>query len=106
MAEFTLDDYRRLLAKALSSPDLRKYLGPANRNVDLEAAARRLRLVCSVIDSMTPEERRDSSLMVNRSRMRRIAGGAGVGSEEKGALTKAFEQAAWTVKRMLRHERE
>jgi len=47
-----------------------------------------------IIDSMTPQERRDPVSVIGKSRARRIAAGAGVGCEEVGHLVRQFRAMA------------
>lgn len=53
----------------------------------------------SIIYSMTPEERRNPALL-NPSRKRRIANGAGVDISEVNRLVKQFEQARKMMKQI------
>lgn len=65
--------------------------------IDQEAAEKNLARTEAIIYSMTPEERRNPSLM-NPSRKNRIAKGAGVDIAEVNRLVKQFEQ----MKKMMR----
>ena len=53
-----------------------------------------------IIDSMTPDERRNPSKVVDQSRRRRIAAGAGVEPHEVNELVKQFDGMADMMKRM------
>ena len=104
--EFTLDDFRRMMGQVGK-------LGPLNKimsmipgmgamkdmmgDVDAEGDMRRLR---GIIDSMTPEERRTPSRIIDPSRRRRIAAGAGVDPAEISQLVKSFDGMADLMKRM------
>ncbi len=104
--EFTLDDFKKMLGQT-------KKLGPLNKimgmipgmsgmsdmlaNVDAEKDMRRL---VGVIDSMTPDERRHPAKVVDQSRRRRIAAGAGVQPHEVNELVKQFDGIADVMKRM------
>ena len=55
---------------------------------------------CGIIDSMTPDERRNPSKMVDQSRRRRIAAGAGVEPHEVNELVKQFDGMADMMKKM------
>jgi signal recognition particle subunit SRP54 len=104
--EFTLDDFKKLLGQT-------KKLGPLNKvmgmipglsamadmvgEVDAEQDMRRL---AGIIDSMTPEERRNPSKIVDQSRRRRIAAGAGVQPHEVNELVKQFDGIAGYMKAM------
>ena len=104
--EFTLDDFKKLLGQTSK-------LGPMNKvmslipgmgqltdmvgDVDAEEGMKRLR---GIIDSMTPEERRNPSRMIDQSRRRRIAAGAGVQPHEVNELVKQFDGIADIMKKM------
>jgi signal recognition particle subunit SRP54 len=104
--QFTLDDFKKLLGQT-------KKLGPINKimgmipgmgnmaemlgNVDAEQDLRRL---VGVIDSMTPDERRNPSRLIDQSRRRRIAAGAGVEAHEVNDLVKQFDVMADMMKKM------
>ena len=53
-----------------------------------------------IIDSMTPEERRNPRKVIDQSRRRRIAEGAGVQPHEVNELVKQFEPMADLMKSM------
>ena len=65
--------------------------------VDAEGDMRRL---VGVIDSMTPDERRTPSKVIDQSRRRRIAAGAGVEPHEVNELVKQFDGMADLMKKM------
>jgi len=104
--EFTLDDFKKMLGQT-------KKLGPLNKiigmipgmsgmsdmlgDVDAESDMRRLQ---GVIDSMTPDERRNPSKVIDQSRRRRIAAGAGVEPHEVNELVKQFDGMADIMKKM------
>jgi signal recognition particle subunit SRP54 len=107
--EFTLDDFKKMMGQT-------KKLGPINKilgmlpgmgalgnmtemmgDVDVETSFRRL---VGIIDSMTPDERRNPSKVVDQSRRRRIAAGAGVEPHEVNELVKQFDGMADMMKRM------
>ena len=60
-------------------------------DVDPEQDMKRL---FGIIDSMTPEERRNPTKMIDQSRRRRIAAGAGVEPHEVNELVKQFDAMA------------
>lgn len=68
-------------------------------NIDEAAAEKSMARTEAIIYSMTPEERRNPSLM-NPSRKRRIANGAGVDIAEVNRLVKQFEQMKKMMKQM------
>ncbi len=104
--EFTLDDFRNMLGQT-------RKLGPINRimgmlpgmggmremmeNVDAEGDMTRLG---GIVDSMTPAERRNPSKLIDQSRRRRIAAGAGVEPHEVNELVKQFDGMASIMKEM------
>ncbi|MDR1270690.1 MAG: signal recognition particle protein [Planctomycetaceae bacterium] len=105
--EFTLDDFRSQMgqAKRLGSfskllsfipgmGELNKMMGSMNVNADEE-----MRGVGGIIDSMTPEERRNPKI-IDSSRRRRIAAGAGVQSQQVSDLIKSFLPMADMMKSM------
>jgi signal recognition particle subunit SRP54 len=104
--EFTLDDFRKML-------DQTKKLGPLNKimgmvpgmghlsdmvgDADAEQEMKRLR---GIIDSMTPDERSNPSRIIDQSRRRRIAAGAGVAPHEVNEIVKQFDAMADIMKKM------
>ncbi len=104
--QFTLDDFKKMLGQT-------KKLGPMNKvmkmipgmggmteamgDADVEGDMRRL---VGVIDSMTPDERRNPSGMIDTSRRRRIAAGAGVEAHEVNQLVKQFDDMAKVMQKM------
>jgi signal recognition particle subunit SRP54 len=104
--EFTLDDFRKMLDQTQRLGPLDKVMGliPGMGDVtkmmgDADAAAEMTRLR-GIIDSMTPEERRNPNKLIDQSRRRRIAAGAGVEPHEVNKLVKEFEGMADLMKRM------
>jgi signal recognition particle subunit SRP54 len=65
--------------------------------VDMEQDMQRL---VGIVDSMTPDERRNPSKIVDLSRRRRIAAGAGVEPHEVNELVKQFDTMAAIMKQM------
>jgi len=104
--EFTLDDFKKMLGQTQKLGPINKIMGmiPGLSSmsdmlgeVDAEGDMRRLG---GVIDSMTPEERRNPSKVIDQSRRRRIAAGAGVEPHEVNELVKQFDGMADIMKRM------
>jgi len=103
--EFTLDDFRSQLAQ-LSKPGLiQKFMGlmpgmgemnKMMQDVDAEKDMKRL---FGIIDSMTPDERRNPKL-IEPSRRQRIAAGSGVQPQEVNDLVKQFDGMASIMKQM------
>jgi signal recognition particle subunit SRP54 len=104
--EFTLDDFKKMLLQTRRLGPLGKVLGmiPGMGGMqemlggtDLEKDMNRL---FGIIDSMTPEERRNPSRLVDQSRRRRIALGSGVEAHEVSDLVKQFDGMAAMMKGM------
>ena len=68
-------------------------------DVDTDAAEKQMARTEAIIYSMTPAERRNPKLM-NPSRKRRIAAGAGVDISDVNRLIKQFEQMQKMMKQM------
>jgi signal recognition particle subunit SRP54 len=104
--EFTLDTFRKLLGQTRRLGPLGKVLGMlpgmgAMKDMlggaDVEGEMDRL---FGIIDSMTQEERRYPSRVIDQSRRRRIAAGAGVQPHEVNELVKNFDGMASMMKGM------
>jgi signal recognition particle subunit SRP54 len=105
-SEFTLEDYRDQIRQMRKLGPLDQVLsmlpglGPgALKGVDTEAGERELRRVVAMIDSMTPRERRDPTV-INGSRRRRIALGSGTRVEDVNRLLKQFAQTRKLMKNL------
>ena len=102
-AEFTLEDYRDQLVQVKKLGSLEQVLsmipglGSAAREVDTEAGEREMKRAGAIIDSMTPLERREPSV-INGSRRKRIAKGSGTRVEDVNRLLKQFAQARKLMK--------
>ncbi|MCE5303265.1 MAG: signal recognition particle protein [Planctomycetaceae bacterium] len=104
--EFTLDDFKKMLGQTKKLGPLNKVLsllpgmgGMAEMLGDVDADSEMRQLV-GIIDSMTPDERRNPSKVVDQSRRRRIAAGAGVEPHRVNELVKQFDGMADIMKRM------
>jgi signal recognition particle subunit SRP54 len=103
--QFTLEDYREQLAQVRKMGPLQQVLsmipglGNMAREVDAEAGEKELKRTAAIIDSMTPRERRDPSL-INGSRRRRIAKGSGTSVEDVNRVLKNYAQARKLMKQM------
>ena len=104
--EFTLDDFKKMLAQTRRLGPLGKVLGMIPgmggmqdmlAGADLEKDMNRL---FGIIDSMTPDERRNPSRTIDQSRRKRIAAGAGVQPTEVSDLVKQFDGMAAMMKGM------
>ena len=104
-SEFTLEDYRDQFAQVRKMGPLDQVLamipglGSAAKDVDTAAGEREMRRTVAIIDSMTPGERRDPSLL-NGSRRKRIAKGSGSGVDDVNRLLKQFVQARKLMKQL------
>ncbi len=104
--QFTLDDFKKQMQQIRRLGPLQKVLGmipgagqltQMMGDADAEDDMRRM---FGIIDSMTPEERRNPSRIVDQSRRRRIAAGAGVEPHEVNDLVKQFDGMATVMKQM------
>ncbi len=102
--EFTLDDFRKMMRQARQMGPLRKLMGllpgmggmnDMLGDADLEGDVNRL---FGIIDSMTADERRNPTKVIDQSRRRRIASGAGVEPHEVNDLIKNFDGMAAMMK--------
>jgi signal recognition particle subunit SRP54 len=103
--EFTLEDFRTQLSQLARPGLMQKFLGlmpgmgdlnQMMQQVDAEGDMKRL---FGIIDSMTPAERRNPSV-IDASRRRRIATGSGVQHHEVNELIKQFDGMASIMKSM------
>ena len=94
---FTLDDFKKQLSQIKKLGPLQKVMGmipgmsamsEAMEDVDPEQDLKRL---FGIIDSMTGAERENPTKVVDQSRRRRIAAGAGVEPHEVNELVKQFD---------------
>jgi signal recognition particle subunit SRP54 len=103
--EFTLADYRDQLAQVKKMGPLDQVLGmipglgSAAKDVDTAAGEVEMRRAMAMIDSMTPLERREPSV-INGSRRKRIAKGSGARVEDVNRLLKQFVQARKMMKQL------
>jgi len=104
--EFTLDDMKKMFGqiKRLGSFGKLMSMFPGMGqmadmvgDVDTEKGMKRM---LGIIDSMTPDERRNPKKTIDQSRRRRIAAGAGVEPHEVNELVKQFDVIAAMMKPM------
>ncbi len=104
--EFTLEDFRKQLSQIGKLGPLQKVMGlipgmgnlsEAMGDVDPEEDLKRL---FGIIDAMTPAERRQPTKVIDQSRRRRIAAGAGVEPHEVNELVKQFDAMAQMMTQM------
>jgi signal recognition particle subunit SRP54 len=101
-SEFTLEDYRDQIVQLRKMGPLEQVISMipglgAVKGVDAESGEREMRRVVAIVDSMTPLERRDPSLL-NGSRRKRIARGSGTSVEEVNRMLRQFVQARKLMK--------
>jgi len=101
-AEFTLEDYRDQMKQVRKMGPLDQVLSMipgvgSLKGVDTERGEQEMRRAIAIIDSMTPQERREPSV-VNGSRRKRIAKGSGSSVEDVNRLLKQFAQTRKLVK--------
>jgi signal recognition particle subunit SRP54 len=104
--EFTLDDFKKMLQQTRRLGPIGKVLGMIPGmgqlkqlvgDADLDKDMSRL---FGIIDSMTPQERRNPGKVVDQQRRRRIATGAGVQPQEVSDLVKQFDGMSAMMKGM------
>ncbi len=104
--EFTLEDFKKQLTQIKKLGPLQKVMGmipgmsgmtDAMGDMDPEEDMKRL---FGIIDSMTPDERRNPSKVIDQSRRRRIAAGSGVEPHEVNDLVKQFDAMATMMTQM------
>ena len=105
-AEFDFEDYLSSMSQMKKMGGLSSIMsmmpgmgGMKMPDIDEAEAEKGMRRTESIIYSMTLEERRNPSLL-NPSRKRRIANGAGVDIAEVNRLVKQFEQARKMMKQL------
>lgn len=102
-AEFTYEDYLENMSQVKNMGNIQDLIamipgmGSQLKNVDLSGSEAQMKRTESIILSMTLEERANPDLM-NMSRKKRIAAGAGVSINEVNALVKQFDM----MKKMMK----
>ena len=106
--EFTLEDFKKQLLQMKKLGPMQKVMGmipgmggmkEAMDGMDPEEDMKR---VFGIIDSMTAEERRNPTKVIDQSRRRRIAAGSGVEPHEVNDLVKQFDVMATMMTQMGR----
>src|SRR5580700_3355460 len=101
--EFTLDDFRdqmkqlRKLGPLENVLSMMPQVGILKDLKNVKVDEKEITHVVAIIDSMTPRER-DNHMIINRSRRRRIAKGAGTTVQEVNNLLKQYAQARKMMK--------
>ncbi len=101
--DFTLEDFReqikqiRKLGSLTGLLDMMPKVGPLKDLKDAKIDEKEVGRVVSIIDSMTPKERRNH-MLINGSRRRRIAKGSGTSVQDVNNLLKQYAQARKMMK--------
>lgn len=111
--EFTLEDFRKQLKMIQRLGPIHQIirmipgLGSQKILKQIEKAIddRKLKRIEAIINSMTPEERRNHAI-INASRKRRIARGSGTSVKEVDALLKQFVQMKMAIKQMKKMQKK
>ncbi|WP_457754963.1 signal recognition particle protein [Thermovibrio ammonificans] len=111
--EFTLEDFRKQLQMIQRLGPLQQVirmipgLGSQKILKQLEEVIddKKLKRIEAIINSMTPEERRNHAI-INASRKRRIARGSGTSVKEVDALLKQFVQMKMAMKQMKKMQKK
>ncbi len=100
-AEFTLEDFQEQLREMKKLGPLSSLIEmlPGAPKVDLQASEQQLKRIEAIINSMTPEERRNPRIL-NASRKKRIADGSGTTVQDVNKLLKSYEEMKELMKRM------
>ncbi|MBQ1251436.1 MAG: signal recognition particle protein, partial [Firmicutes bacterium] len=104
-SQFSLEDFYEQLQGMKKMGSFQDILGmlpgigstKALKNVEVDE--HQMKITEAIIQSMTPEERRNESIL-NGSRKKRIAAGAGTTVQEVNRLLKQFEQSKKMMKQM------
>ncbi len=98
-AEFTLEDFQEQLKEIKKLGSLSKIVEmlPGSPKVDVNQSEKELKVIEAIINSMTPEERRNPKIL-NASRKKRIAKGSGTSVQEVNKLLKNYEE----MKKMMK----
>ncbi|MGA2254912.1 MAG: hypothetical protein ABSG53_09635 [Thermoguttaceae bacterium] len=109
--EFTLLDFKKQLGQIRKLGPIQKIMsmipdmGGMSKMLDHQNPEEDLRRLVGIIDSMTPDERRNPSKTVDQSHRCRIATGAGVGPYDVDDLVKQFVGIADVMKKMSKMRR-
>ena len=104
--QFTLEDFRDQLRQVRKMGSIESILamlpgGSKLKGAGVQVDERELSRVAAIIDSMTPQERRNHALL-NGSRRKRIARGSGTSVEEVNRLVKRYLEARKVMTRLTR----
>jgi len=94
--EFTLDDFRKQMGQISRLGPLQKIMGmipgmgSLMKHLDDVDAEQGMKRMLGIVDSMTADEKRNPTKVIDQGRRRRIAAGAGVEPHEVNELVKQF----------------
>ena len=94
--EFTLDDFRKQMGQISRLGPLQKVMGmipgmsSLTKHLDDVDAEKDMNRLLGIVDSMTADEKRNPTKVIDQGRRRRIAAGAGVQPHEVNELVKQF----------------
>ncbi|NDJ35076.1 MAG: signal recognition particle protein [Chloroflexi bacterium] len=109
-ASFTLEDFQKQLRMVKKMGPLSQVMemipgaGQALSGISSEDMDRELKRVEAIINSMTPDERRNPKLL-NASRRKRIAAGSGTQVRDVNDLMKRFREAQKMIKKLSKSRR-
>lgn len=100
-SQFTLEDFREQLRELKKLGPLASIVEmlPGAPKIDVEASEKELKKIEAIINSMTPEERRNPRIL-NASRKLRIAKGSGTTVQDINKLLKSYEQMRELVQKL------
>jgi signal recognition particle subunit SRP54 len=104
--KFTLEDFRKMMEQTKKLGPISKLLGMIPGMGNLKEmmgnadAEKDMKRIGGIINSMTQEERRNPTKVIDTNRRRRIAAGAGVEPAEVSGLIKQFDGMAQLMTRM------
>lgn len=94
--EFTLDDFRKQMSQISRLGPLQKVMGmipgmgSLMKHLDDVDAEQGMKRMLGIVDSMTADEKRNPTKVIDQGRRRRIAAGSGVEPHEVNELVKQF----------------
>ncbi len=104
--EFTLEDFAEQLRQVRKMGPIGQLLdmlpgsmGQAARQINPQEAEKQFKVTEAILNSMTPEERRNPKIL-NASRKRRIARGSGTAVQDVNRLLKQYREARRMFKRL------
>jgi len=107
--QFNLEDFMRELQRLNKMGPLEHLVGmipgmqALRGQMPVEVDAKRVKRMAAIVESMTPEERREPDV-IDGSRRRRIARGSGVSRQEVNTLLKQFRQMRAMIAQLMAAE--